>query len=93
MMELKSLRSKQIATFAILFFVVLTGVLYQYHYDRQKIYYRELIHKYGPEYDKTALPDYLIDVYTQWVVNGTGQGKKRKVFLDEMAKKQSPESQ
>lgn len=89
---MKSLRSKRIATLATILLVIVAGVLYQYRYDRQRIHYRELIRQYAAEYDKKDLPDYLIDVYTQWVINGAGQGKKRKAFLDEKTRKELPPS-
>ena len=69
--------------------ILLSGIAYQYHYDRQKIHYRELIRKYGPEYDKRVLSDYLVDVYTQWVIDGAGQGRKRKAFLDEKVRSEA----
>lgn len=69
--------------------ILAAGLSFQYHYNGQKKHYRELIRRYGLEYDKKELPDYLLDVYTQWVINGAGQGKGRKAFLDEMTRKRT----
>ena len=84
---IKSLSFKRRATVVIVSLILVSGVAYQARYDQQKIHYSKLVDKYDVIYDEYEIPDYLVLVYTQWIINGAGQGRKRKAFLDAEYKK------
>lgn len=82
-----SLSEKKALSWALVFLILCTGIIYQWQYHRREIYYRQVITGYYWKYFNRAPDPIGLTHWVTWALNKGGLKKIEKMgFVDAKAK-------